>query len=157
MAFFVKQIKIRDRRGAVITFYYLWFRENNFLMRKWLKIKASVLGIAWLVIFLHDAIPHNHNNGICGVLTHEQPAASSQGEHNAAFNAAHHHNNRDECNFSANLFTKHSVDNIVAVTGEPGFKIYLSACCNDPVSYTFTCPTSPVITGCSLRAPPALI
>ena len=108
-------------------------------MRKWLKIKAVVLSLAWLVIFLHDAIPHNHNNhqdSSCHSIVHAEDSDHSEeevpgnytdfektwddGSSGSGVISGHNSNHHDTriCHFSTTLFSKHSTDGINAVIFE---------------------------------------
>jgi len=123
-------------------------------MREWLKIKASVLSLAWLVLFLHDAIPHNHSNhpeASCHNLVHGieityQSSGEESGkllsftdefkngeseEHGMLVNISHDHRSSKVCHFSANLFTKHSPVSLTAFI--PGS--FVSLCEGNLVEY----------------------
>ena len=109
-------------------------------MRKWLTIKASVLSLAWLVIFLHDAIPHNHSShpgASCHNIIHAADSQGNPAEDRELYSAAvsgtenghaegegivahrsHHHHSSNVCHFSTNLFSKHSSVGINAIICE---------------------------------------
>jgi len=109
-------------------------------MRKWLKIKAIVLSLAWLVIFLHEAIPHNHSNhqeSSCHSIVHSSDPGNnhtddeinytqavsggdetSPGWHGIKARHSHNHHESTVCHFSANLFSKHSASGFDAILSE---------------------------------------
>lgn len=108
-------------------------------MRKALKTKVIIMVAAWMVIFLHDAIPHNHDSSPehqCHALIHspspEQstPAAVKTCKGNDAVSysdfsvESHNHDHNVVCHFSSGLYRSHSLENGVAiVTDNPVYLI----------------------------------
>jgi hypothetical protein len=99
-------------------------------MRKALKAKVFILMAAWLVIFLHDAIPHNHDSSPehkCHSLIHSTTSGhnnSTDGEGVDAddkvsipdiLHRTHNHGHSVICHFSSGLYRSHGVESVVAI------------------------------------------
>jgi hypothetical protein len=59
--------------GRFTNHIFTTFAEYTRLLRRFLKIKAYTILLAWLTIFAHGAIPHNHdylNIAYCKELIH---------------------------------------------------------------------------------------
>ena len=133
--------------------------DRDFHMRRWIKTKASVLCLAWLIIFLHDVIPHNHNDHQgegCHTLIHATESNEAADGTTRNISHSHHHESSRVCHFSTNLFTKHSLENIAAVL--PSVQSPVSD--SQPVDFRLNSivvySSASLLSGTSLRAPPSL-
>ena len=104
-------------------------------MRKAIKIKVYVMVLAWMVIFLHDAIPHNHDNSPdhnCHAVIHSVEPGSDlissipdQVEHITGLyliltGGSHNHNPHFICHFSTSLYHDQLLEmNAVILTDNP--------------------------------------
>jgi hypothetical protein len=99
-------------------------------MRKALKAKVFILMAAWMVIFLHDAIPHNHDSSPehqCHALMHSDAPEQTTAPYYALNNAdgqvsysdilqrSHNHGHTVICHFSSGLYRSHGVETVVAI------------------------------------------
>lgn len=99
-------------------------------MRKALKAKVFIMAAAWMVIFLHDAIPHNHDSSPehqCHSLIHstgyeqnksaggESKKADDQVSYSDILHRSHNHGNTVVCHFSSGLYRSHGVESAVAI------------------------------------------
>lgn len=127
-------------------------------MRRWIKAKAAVLCLAWLVLFLHDAIPHNHSDhpgAGCHTLVHATESDDTdRGIISHLFNS-HQHDSSRVCHFSANLFTKHSLENFAAVVPTTIMAVTCSKQIDFRVTRVVAYSSASPLSGASLRAPPS--
>ncbi len=126
-------------------------------MRKAVKIKAAAVFIAWLVIFTHSIIPHNHpqdNNNSCYQLFHEATP-----DENGCDIASKFESRPDEvnvCRFSNFLFNQLNQDNLM-ISNNRGPHYYpvflaLSASTYNEGNYI----SQPYYGTAPLRAPPSV-
>ncbi len=129
-------------------------------MRKNIKTKVSLIGIAWMLIFLHAIIPHNHSDDICHLnnnIIHSESGDNVNTENDNTVwlsQPGNHHGNI--CHFSTNLFLKVIPDHLFTISSVPDitsvrFNIittvtHIESYCNGP----------PLITSRTLRAPPSM-
>lgn len=128
-------------------------------MRRWLKIKAVILSLAWLIIFLHDAIPHNHNNhpgSECHNLVHNLEPEDGIHIEGTSLNNSHDHHAEIVCHFSSNLFTKHSLDNINIFISESFKAVFQGNSVERVILPAETYYSLSLLPGCLLRAPPSM-
>jgi hypothetical protein len=86
-------------------------------LRKAIKIKAFTIFSAWLVIFAHSIIPHNHlpeNSTACNELFHE--ISTSDDDCNIASRFESQPGEIRVCHFSNFLFNQFNQDNILVST-----------------------------------------
>jgi hypothetical protein len=126
-------------------------------LRRALKLKAYIFLIAWLTIFAHNVIPHNHtdeNFTVCNELSHSSVPCPSGADITIKFGNIH--SDQKVCHLSNFLFHNLSPEAFLAyyqrdINFNPeskGIKIFSDSnhsCISDHLKGT-TC----------LRAPPAL-
>jgi hypothetical protein len=92
---------------------------------KRLTINAAPVIVAWLIIFLHGAIPHDHHqehdNGCKSLIhwCHDSELAHASGIFNKDAGSSEHHL---ICHFNTGPF--HSLDNEIVFYTEPPVKAY---------------------------------
>jgi hypothetical protein len=126
-------------------------------MRKNIKIKASIIALSWMLLFMHEAIPHNHSHNIC------QDSIAAELNHlcNSDCHSdidLRHFSNSDrsevECHFSVDLFPGVSYDYFVpsrtisGLTNSEALLVRLSD------SFKSDIPGPPLIDSITLRGPP---
>ena len=86
-------------------------------MRRAVKIKAYLISIAWLVIFAHGVIPHNHvtdDSDGCYELVHSINADHYDCNMPSKFES--HPGETNVCHYSNFLFSQFSQDNLLIST-----------------------------------------
>lgn len=124
-------------------------------LRKRIKIKAYIFLLAWLVIFAHSIVPHNHfeeNKAGCHELFHGASAGHEDNNHNQEYK------NQPEseitCHFSAFLFNKFDQENLIIITQKVSiFSLPLLTGNINPSTPEF-CFSEPYYGTSLLRAPP---
>ncbi len=99
--------------GKTILICYICIQSKT--LRKALKIKASTLLLAWVVIFAHSIIPHNHNYenySACTENTHG--ITSNPSDSGKTIKFENEHFELSACNFSNILFHTFSPDAFLA-------------------------------------------
>jgi hypothetical protein len=126
-------------------------------LRKAIRIKASILLLAWFVIFLHGVIPHNHLDNPysdCHSILHSEAAENSRADRAPNFQTLP--SEKTVCHYSGFIFSQLSSDNLI-------FTYDRSAFINPPevlasnifsVTVLFISDPNPGIS--ALRAPPLL-
>jgi hypothetical protein len=126
-------------------------------LRRALKLKAYIFFIAWLTIFAHNVLPHNHadeNFSVCNELSHN--SVPCQSDEDISIKIGNIHTDQKVCNLSNFLFHNLSPEAFLAYSQRDinfnpkskGTKIFSDSnhsCISDHLKGT-TC----------LRAPPAL-
>ncbi len=133
-------------------------------MRKALKIKTLILGLSWMVIFLHGIVPHMHadhgeHKPHSSVCTHADSHHKHHGEIEETDNdlilySSATHADHSVCHFNPNLFSQINIDvsYISEISSEIIFvKAGIEIIYQD-VLLKFTKP--PLLTCSLLRAPP---
>lgn len=125
-------------------------------MRKAINLKVFVMVVAWMVIFLHDAIPHNHNNSpehSCHTVMHssgpESDLVSSKHDHAEHITAlytifadiSHSHDEPVVCHFSTGPYQGQLFEMSAAVLTDNHFSFFLQK----TVETVVPTPISPVI------------
>jgi len=128
---------------------------KKFLLRKALKIKALVLLTAWMMIFAHNVVPHNHQDDCtigCNQLVHKISP-----DENGFSNLYKFRSQPEEvrvCHISGFLFQQFSPDNSYFVDeSEPGLSPSVISKDNLP-PYNQVFVSEPATGSSSLRAPP---
>ena len=132
------------------------FGKNQYILRKAVKIKSFTIFLAWIVIFAHSIIPHNHlsdNFEGCHELIHEVNAGNSSCD-------IHFHFNKlpeevGVCHFSNFLFNQLGQDQVLFSTIRKDYFVPVvltdSVLVNKSELFLFR----PYYGSSSLRAPPA--
>jgi hypothetical protein len=125
-------------------------------VRKAVKIKAITVFLAWMVIFAHSIIPHNHlqdDINCCSELIHQ----TANGLNSCDFSLKYENlpEETNVCHFSNLLFNHFGQDNLIITTNRepyyyPGFTS-LSVIIHSPDNYF----SEPYFGATSLRAPPS--
>jgi hypothetical protein len=102
--------KTEDTTGFVVAISI--FTERIF-MRRAIKVKAFVLFMAWLTIFAHAIIPHNHieDNPGCHNLIHNSHEASSDNDNSIKYSSQP--DDIKVCHLSGFLFQNFTIDNLL--------------------------------------------
>lgn len=127
-------------------------------MRRCLKIKVSIIGFAWLVIFLHSAIPHNHTDDLCSsnyeIVHSDCPDIHDFCEDDGCL-LTHSDSESKVCHFSTNPFLKAAIDYhflsysySYILSPEESFVSYIICCESDIL-------TPPLSGSLTLRGPPS--
>ncbi len=132
-------------------------------MRKALKIKASVLCLAWLIIFMHGVIPHMHVHDLAGIESHSSDCShgglcsdnhDTDDSERGILSTSGHNHNEAVCHFNPNLFSQLSLDASFIFEHSSGFDIPVEPA-DLPITTSETrCNKPPLIKGRGLRAPP---
>ncbi|MCD4770176.1 MAG: hypothetical protein K8R35_08420 [Bacteroidales bacterium] len=130
-------------------------------MRKNIKTKVSLIGIAWMLIFLHGIIPHNHSDDISHLnnnIIHNESGDDVNPEDDNTVLLSHpdNHLHGNVCHFSTNLFFRFAPDHFFITTSVPDItsvRFHVIATVASIESY-FIRP--PLITSRTLRAPPSV-
>ena len=126
-------------------------------MNKGIKIKAYTILSAWLIIFMHAVIPHNHleeNSGGCHDLIHS--IASDDKDCNNSSEFKNQPEDVTICHFSNLLFNHFNEENIlISSTGEAHFhQVVLTISFLSDKTEIFL--SEPYYGSSSLRAPPSI-
>jgi hypothetical protein len=84
-------------------------------LRRALKLKAYIFLIAWLTIFAHNVIPHNHadeNFSVCNELSHNLVPCPSDEDKSIKFDNVH--SDQEVCHLSNFLFHNFSPEAFLA-------------------------------------------
>lgn len=138
-------------------------------MRKAVNLKVFVMVMAWMVIFLHDAIPHNHINSpdhSCHAVIHSVgpdsdliSAKHDQAEHIAGLytifiDKSHSHGQPFVCHFSTGPYQGQLLDMSAAILTDNPFYLFSQKIVIAVVPATVSPVIRPPLRLSLLRGPP---
>jgi len=125
-------------------------------LRKAYKIKALIIFIAWLIIFAHSVIPHNHLlDSFKGHYAPFHEFAEGADNCNMPSNFERQPEETKVCHFSNFLFKQFNQDNVlISATSEAHF-YYAGLSVSIHINRTEPFLIRPYYGSSSLRAPPA--
>jgi len=125
-------------------------------LKKAVKIKTFTIFLAWIVIFAHNIIPHNHlsdNFEGCRELIHEVNASKKVGD--THFQLKNLPEGVNSCHFSNILFNKLCQDNVLFSTSREDHIVPVTIISSVLVNKSELFLFRPFYGSSSLRAPPA--
>ena len=131
--------------------------EKITVLRKAIRIKASVLFLAWFVIFLHGVIPHNHLDNPysdCHSILHSEGAESSRTDRALNFHTLP--SGKTVCHYSGIIFHELSSDNLFLPSDRSVFIKAPEVLASNIFSVTLLFISDPHPGNSALRAPPLL-
>ena len=130
-------------------------------MRKQIKTKAFLIGIAWMLIFLHGVIPHNHSDDICHynndiIHSDSGDGVNQENDNTVWLSQSDNHLHANICHFSTNLFLKITPDHFFTTSSVPEITSVRFHITTTAAFIESDWNRPPLITSRTLRAPPSI-